>query len=133
MFRIVSLGLLIVATLSASATSPSAQQEIRPGYGSIAQTQITNRSAAEAVPVRIFNGSEPVPTTVVGVPTVALTTGSTVESRSARQRWEYQRIALVTGADPTAALNAAGADGWDAVGIVSMEPGRSAVLMKRPR
>jgi hypothetical protein len=133
MIRIVSLALLIVAALSASASSPRAQQETRPGYGSIAQMQITNRSAAEAVPVRVFNASEPVPTTVVGVPTVALTTGSAVESRSARQRWEYQRIALVTGADPTAALNAAGADGWDAVGIVSMEPGRSAVLMKRPR
>jgi hypothetical protein len=67
------------------------------------------------------------------VPAVTFAAGAVVESRSGRQRWEYRRVPIASGVDPIEALNAAGAEGWDAVGVVEMGVGRTAVLMKRPR
>lgn len=133
MIRVLGLSVLIVALCSTGSSRVGAQGENRPGQPTASRVQILNRVATEAVPVRVFNGAEAVATTIVGVPAVTLANGAVVETRAGRQRWEYRRVALVPGADPTDALNAAGADGWDAVGVVEMGADGRAVLMKRPR
>ena len=104
----------------------------RPGYPSLAQVLVVNKVPADSVPVRVFN-ADPVPTTVVGVPTVALTTGTAVDARQVRQRWEYQQIVTLNGADPVSELNAAGADGWEVAGASPSDARHTAWLLKRVR
>src|SRR5687768_12050333 len=133
MIRLLGLSVLVVALCSTGSSRARAQGDNRPGQPTASRVQILNRVATEAVPVRVFNGTEAVATTIVGVPAVTLASGAVVETRSGRQRWEYRRVPIVPGSDPTEVLNAAGAEGWDAVGLVEMGVGRSAVLMKRPR
>ena len=133
MIRLFGFFALLVALCSTGSSRTSAQGDNRPGQPTASRVQILNRAATEAVPVRVFNGAEAVATTIVGVPAVTLATGAVVEARAARQRWEYRRVPLVPGVDPTDALNAAGAEGWDAVGVVEMGVDGRAVIMKRPR
>ena len=104
--------------------------------GQIAQERvwIENHGAAEAVPVSIEHmGSEapPLRVQVIGTPTVMV--GSTGQVRAVRQLWEYQSVAIQSGQDSAALLNAAGADGWEATGVTVGAQGATLVLMKRPQ
>jgi hypothetical protein len=145
MTRIVGVCAVLLATLSWGPSSMRAQMPVappqppaqqlplqnnRPGYPTLAQVQVLNKLPADAVAVKVLN-TEPLATSVVGVPTVALTTGSSIETRASRQRWEYRRLLVANGSDPVDALNAAGADGWDAVGMLPVDATRSAILLKR--
>jgi len=89
----------------------------------------------EAVPVNIQNDTSAPALRVqlMGAPTVTTGPGSFVQARTARQPWEYQAVRISAGQEPTAALNAAGADGWDTTGVTFTEQGRTVVVMKRPR
>jgi hypothetical protein len=104
----------------------------RPGYPTLAQVQVLNKLPADAVSVRVFN-PDPLPTTVVGVPTVALVPGSAVDTRVVRQRWEYRQIVTANGVDPTAELNTAGAEGWEVAGASPFDARQTAWLLKRVR
>jgi hypothetical protein len=110
-----------------------AGQENLPGMPTIARTFVLNRSAQEAIPVVLHAGVDVQPVSIVGAPEVRLAAGTTVAAQAVRQRWEYRRVAFGTGEDPTSALNEAGADGWEAVGLVSAGTDRTTVLLKRPR
>jgi hypothetical protein len=107
----------------------------QPGQPTRGKVWIENRGEAEAVPVNIQNdtSSPPLKVQVMGVPTVTTGSGSFVQARTARQPWEYQAVRISSGQDPTAALNAAGADGWETTGVTFAEQGRTVVVMKRPR
>ena len=108
-------------------------QDNLPGRPSIARMFVLNRERAEAIPVTL-QGGDVQPVAVMGTPLVTLAPNAAVAARATRQPWEYQPLQLRAGADPTAALNAAGMEGWEAVGVVSI-PGtaNSAILLKRPR
>jgi hypothetical protein len=145
MTRLVGVCALLLAAVSFGPSSLGAQMPVappqqpaqqlplqnnRPGYPTLAQIQVLNKLPADAVAVKVFN-TEPLATSVVGVPTVALTTGSSIDTRASRQRWEYRRLLVTNGSDPVDALNAAGAEGWDAVGMLPVDATRSAILLKR--
>ena len=55
-----------------------------------------------------------------------------MQDRAARQPWEYQNVNIPPGQD-LVALNAAGADGWEATGISFATSSGTLVVMKRPR
>jgi hypothetical protein len=56
-----------------------------------------------------------------------------VPTRAARQLWEYATAAILPGTDIAAVLNTRGAAGWEAVGMTSVSPGGTTILLKRPR
>jgi hypothetical protein len=50
--------------------------------------------------------------------------------RAARQPWEYQEVTIPSGQNAAAILNAAGADGWEAVGVTVAQQGGTLVGRK---
>jgi hypothetical protein len=97
---------------------------------------IQNRGSTEAVPVSIQSVADDAPpmrVQMTGAPIVTIGSGSVVQTRFARQAWEYQDVRIPNGQDPASVLNAAGADGWETAGVTVAIQGVTVVVMKRPR
>jgi len=136
MTRLLSIVIFGLAMLCVASSLTGAQQAPpgpRPGYPTLAQVQILNKLPADAVAVKVYNTGDPVAATLVGVPTVALTTGTAIDARHAVQRWEYSRVLAPNAGDPTDLLNRAGQDGWEVVGSWPADSGRTGWVLKRPR
>ena len=135
---VAALFAVAVAASSSSSSSVMAQQRTvpnrlnEPGMPTVARMYILNSGADEAVPVILQGGSDVQPVTVMALPAVTLAAGTTVSSNALRQMWEYRQVAVPVGQDPASALNAAGAEGWEAVSSSTSSAGLQ-VLMKRPR
>jgi hypothetical protein len=101
---------------------------LTPGQPTQARVLIGNRERDEAVPVTIQGvASDVAPIRVeLGPRTV-------VDARVVAQQWEYQILGIPAGSDATAALNAAGTNGWETTGLMLSTPQGNAVVMKRPR
>ena len=136
---------LCLGALAGSAVVLSARQQGQPGM-SPARFWINNRTREEAIPVSIANvdpKAPPVPVSVTGfaamdftdraVGTLNQIQGRTQSTTRSRQPWEYREVALEPNQEMGAALNALGADGWEAVGIMVNATNRKTVLLKRPR
>jgi hypothetical protein len=125
-------------TIAAGAAVPATSAQDRtayPGEPTRGKVWIQNRGNAEAVPVTIWNMDDGAPilrVQVSGTPTVTIGNAN-VPVKAARQPWEYRAITVASGLDLTAALNAAGTDGWETTGITMPAPSGVLVLMKRPR
>jgi hypothetical protein len=69
---------------------------------------------------------------VSGLPPVSIAQNTIISTLSARQVWEYRRLALPTSADSTPALSEAGLQGWEVVHGTTV--GSNLVwTLKRPR
>lgn len=99
-------------------------QAQRPGDMTQARVWIENRAADEAIPVVLQNPN---------ALRVQIDPSSVVAARAARQPWEYRSIPLATGDDPARLFQQAGAQGWEAVGILQSGPAGATVLLKRPQ
>ena len=95
-----------------------------PGGMSQARMLVLNRGENESIPVTIQGA--------VGTP-MRVQVASAVDARAARQVWEYRQISFPLSADMAAALNAAGADGWEVTGVAAAGSSTNTVLLKRPR
>ena len=106
----------------------------RPGEPTQARVWVENREMHERIPVSLREvGQEVVVRTqVMSVPPVTLAAGTVVPTRLTPQLWEYRSIMLPTGADPAAALRAAGSEGWETTGLIFPAAGGSNVLLKKP-
>ena len=104
----------------------------QPGYPTLAGVHVLNRDRSDAVPVKVQNTGDSLPVVLVGEPTVMLSASAVVAARSARQVWDYRRLVVPTGDDPTAALNAAGLEGWEAIATTT-SGATTAWVLKRPR
>jgi hypothetical protein len=123
---------MLGAGLAASSPALVAGQQNQPGFPTLAKVHVLNRERTEAVPVKVQGGGDVLPVSVVGEPTVVLLPTAVVSTRTARQLWEYRRIVVAAKEDPTAALNSAGGEGWEAVGSATL--GETIVwMLKRPR
>lgn len=128
----VALGLALIGAAASLWIIPSYAQVPgtleRPGMTE-ARVWINNRRPDEAIPVTLLGGDvkAPVPVKVEG-PVDAKATVT-----SARQAWEYRSVAVSADQDLGAALNSLGADGWEAVGLMSQAGGKVTALLKRPR
>jgi hypothetical protein len=99
-----------------------------PGQATQAKVWIQNRGDAQAVPVTIQAmaiEAPPLRVQVTGTPIV--------QARAVRQPWEYRNVTIQSGQDPAVILSPAGADGWEATGMVVPVQGGTLVVMKRPR
>jgi hypothetical protein len=129
---LVILTVLLAAGVAGAWPAPLAGQQNQPGLPTLAKVHILNRERAEAVPVRVMGSADVLPISVVGEPTVNLSPAAVIGTRSARQLWEYRRLSVSAAQDATAALNGAGNEGWEAVGMVTV--GENAIwTLKRPK
>ena len=122
--------------LTAGGAMLAAPGQDRPGVATRAQVWVENRGQNEAVPVSVIGGVQVTGTTnvaIAGTPTVALSPATTVQTRAARQMWEYRVLRVPSGGDMAAPLSAAGLDGWEATGLQLPEQAGTGVVMKRPR
>jgi hypothetical protein len=123
--------LVVLAALPAVTAAP--QTTATPGQMTPAQVWVQNRGHGEAVAVdlrdvnldhalrvHIANGEGSDPA------------GAPLQTRAARQTWEYDSLA-VSGADLVPALQQRGTAGWEAVGVVGTAANGAIVLLKRPR
>jgi hypothetical protein len=116
--------LLIAAGVALRAATVQDRTQ-QPGQPTQAKVWIQNRGVTEAVPVSIqevAREAAPLRVQVIGTPTVAIAAAS-AQTRAARQQWEYRDVTIPSGQDPAAALNAAGADGWEATGVIPTQSG----------
>jgi len=86
-----------------------------------------------AVNLRDVNLDKPLRVHVVNAEPVAGESTTPVQTRAARQSWEYTTVAVRAGADAATVLNAQGASGWEAVGMTSAAAGGTTIVLKRPR
>lgn len=134
-----TLGILVlsVAALPAASSALLARQAAQvpniPGQPTLARMLVVNSGSGEAVPVVIQAGSELMPVTILGTPSVTIAADTVFGARNVRQAWEYRAVPVRASEDPAEALNAAGVDGWEAVGVLAGSGGASQVLLKRPR
>jgi hypothetical protein len=128
-----------VAAAAAVATAGAGQDRVPyPGLMTQGKVWIQNSGRSEAVPVSVelmSPDAPPLRVEVLGTSQVALASGGVLQAdtRSARQAWEHQTIAIAPGQDVAAALAKPGAEGWEAVGILPGSKGSTIVLLKRPR
>ena len=134
MRRQTSAVLVFAALLAAASAVDAAQSAIPnvPGMPTQAQTVIIN-APSQPVPVVVASGGEVQPVTLIGTPSVVLAPGASVVAQAARQAWEYRAISASSGQDPTSALNVAGLEGWEAVGMIPGGAGVIQIVLKRPR
>ena len=97
----------------------------QPGQPTQSRVWIENRGEAQAVPVALVPGAH----VALNGP-VTLDPSTAVGSHAVRQAWDYETLAVSAGSDASA-LRAAGAQGWEAVGVLSPAP-NVVLLMKRP-
>ena len=126
------LGVLTLAAVTTS-SSIAAEQDNVPGRPTVARTYVLNAGAGEAIPVAVHSTGDAIPVTFVSAQTVTLADSSVVAVRQVRQNWEYRQLSVPAGQDVSAALNAAGGDGWEALTVSTGGGGAVTALLKRPR
>jgi hypothetical protein len=133
-FAVVLCGCAVIAG-GMAVQRASAQDGTRyPGQATRAAVWIQNQGQMEAIPVSIENvGTEStLRVELAGVPRMTIDQASIVQARTARQTWGYRSVTVAAGQDPAAALNGAGADGWETTGVAITTGGNTVILMKRP-
>jgi hypothetical protein len=120
---------------TAGAAMVAAPPQDRPGQPTQARVWIENRSPGEAIPVVVPGGVQIAgmpAVSVTGTTVVAFAPGTTVQTRLARQLWDYRVIAVPISGDIAPLLLSAGSDGWETAFSLP-DPSRIVVVMKRPR
>jgi hypothetical protein len=69
----------------------------------------------------------------VGTPAVAISAAPLLDTRRARQTWEYQQLLVTSDDNPTIELNRLGRDGWETALQYVTQRGALVVVLKRPR
>jgi hypothetical protein len=126
------LVMLIVAILTLTASPQQTTQFA--GQMTEAHVWVDNRGAEQAIPVdvRDVHIDQPLRVQVVNNDPQFGQTGP-VQVRTARVLWEYRTLTLGPNDDLTTRLNALGAEGWEAAGIISLTTQTTTVMFKRPR
>ncbi|MEO7191188.1 MAG: hypothetical protein ABI051_09045 [Vicinamibacterales bacterium] len=134
MKRLVSAaGLLALVSVGIGSSVLLARQQNQPGLPTVGRMLILNRERAEAIPVTV-QGGDALSVVLMGNPAVSLVPNAAVATHAARQSWEYQQIQAPAATDLSVALTNAGANGWEAVGVVpAIGASPATILLKRPR
>jgi hypothetical protein len=127
---VAALGIIVTAGGMMLAAPVRAGQD-RPGQIGQARVFVENTGKDQAVPVALQDAA--INVQVVGNPTVAFAPTAVVQARVIRQAWEYRTVRIPAGQDAAVALSAAGADGWEAMGIQPADAAGIVIVLKRPR
>jgi hypothetical protein len=130
-----TLSLVFGALLIAGTAPLAAPEQTYPGQPTQARVWIQNRGADEAVPVSVqaVSGDATMKVQVVGTPTVAIGAAPLLDTRRARQTWEYQRVLATPDDNLTVELNRLGREGWETALQYETARGGVVVILKRPR
>lgn len=130
-----AVSLPFIALVIAGAAPLAAPDQTYPGQPTQARVWIQNRGLVEAVPVTVqaIAGDATLKVQVVGTQTVAVSSAPVLDTRRARQTWEYQRVLAASDDDLTAELNRLGRDGWETALQYATPRGAVVVVLKRPR
>ena len=134
------VGALVVTSFALTAspepqTNPQQPQGTQfAGQMTEAHVWIDNRGPEQAIPVdlRAVNADRALRVQIVNADPQFGQSGP-VPVRAARALWEYQTLTLGANDNLVARLNALGADGWEAAGILSLTTQTTTVMFKRPR
>ncbi len=132
MRHIVIAAAAVVVLIVGAAASSGALQTSQPGQMTPARVWVQNRGASEAVPVEVRDVHLDKPLRV-HVSNGEPGSGEVVQTRTARQIWDYESADIPAGKDVAALLNARGVLGWEAIGPVSVTADTITILLKRPR
>lgn len=127
---------LMVGALLVTGTAPlAAPAQSYPGQPTQARVWIQNQGSGEAVPVSVqaISGDSSMKVQVVGTPAVAISAAPLLDTRRARQTWEYQQLLATPEDNPTMELNRLGKDGWETALQYVTPRGALVVVLKRPR
>jgi len=124
--------LLILGAAAVLAQRSGQDSTLLPGQPTQARVWIQNQGEEEAVPVRIETTAQPLRVDLATIPTVSIAPGTALLTRAAGQPWEYRAVRIAAGQNPENALNAAGAEGWEATGNAITDQSGTVVIMKRP-
>ena len=136
--RLKSMAALVVGALGltgfALTASPEQQGTRTPGQMTEAHVWVDNQGREEAVPVdlRDVHLDRPLRVQVVNNDPQYGSSGP-VQVRSVRTLWDYQLLVVPQAADLAMRLNAQGALGWEAIGVLSQTAEATTVLLKRQR
>jgi hypothetical protein len=122
----------VVVLIVGAAASSGALQTAQPGQMTPARVWVQNRGDGEAVPVAVREVHLDKPLTV-HVSNGEPGSGDGVQTRTARQSWDYETAEIPAGKDAAALLNARGALGWEAIGTLNVAADKTTILLKRPR
>jgi hypothetical protein len=132
-FAIAALGAATGAALGQNQPGSIAPGLPQPGMPSKPSVWVENRGIEQAVPITVERVAAPLNVQVVGVPTFTMSSETVLTTRPVRQRWEYRTVVVKAGTDPAPELNSAGAEGWEAVGVLAGGQQGTAMLLKRAR
>ena len=122
---------LSLAALPAVTAAP--QPTPTPGQMTPAHVWVQNRARGEAVAVDLRDANLERPLRVhVANGEGDDPGGVALQTRAARQTWEYDSLS-VSSADLMSALQQRGAAGWEAVAVVGAAADRAVILLKRQR
>jgi hypothetical protein len=127
---------LMLGALLVTGTAPlAAPAQSYPGQPTQARVWIQNHGSGEAVPVSVqaISGDASMKVQVVGTPAVAISAAPILDTRRARQTWEYQQLLATPDDNPTMELNRLGKDGWETALQYVTPRGALVVVLKRPR
>jgi hypothetical protein len=99
-----------------------------------ARVWINNQKREEAIPVTIVYADPSdvaMPVKIQGA--AAVTVNGPVATTRNRQAWEYRVVSAASDQELAAAMNSAGSDGWEAVGVTSQPGAKITAVLKRPR
>lgn len=91
-----------------------AMQRNEPGQPTVGEVRVLNRTAADAIAVTLQGIATPLPIA------------------ASRQAWEYRQVLVPATQDASAALNAAGLEGWEAFQAAA-GAGGTIWTLKRPK
>ena len=120
-------GFIVTAALAGWVVALAAPAQEYPGQPTKAVVWVQNREPGDAIPV-VIQGSalqQPLAVEVAGIPVV--------QTRTARQAWEYREVTVPAGQSVAALLTEAGEAGWETTGGPLPSGGASVWLLKRPR
>jgi hypothetical protein len=132
-FALATLGAVAAAALGQTQQGTTAPGLPQPGMATKPSVWVENRGAEQAVPITVERVTAPLNVQVVGVPTFALSSETILTTRPVRLGWEYRTLTVKAGTDPSGELNAAGAEGWEVVGVLVADRQATALLLKRAR
>jgi hypothetical protein len=124
--KVIAWVIVIGAVVGWAAVLAAPAQEY-PGQPTQALVWVQTREPGDAIPVVIQASTlqQPLAVEVAGLPVV--------QTRMARQAWEYREVTVPAGQSVAALLTEAGEAGWETTGVPFPAAGASVWLLKRPR
>ena len=126
--------LVLLGAVSVAGSAPiAAPEQTYPGQPTQARVWIENRGPQQAIPVTVqqIAADANIRVQVIGTPSVSV--AGLLETRRARQNWEYQRLVAQPDVDIVPELNRLGAAGWETSLQLVTQANQLVVVLKRPR